>query len=1277
MAGFVRLLWRWAAGAFAALVILSALLVGVFRVLVAQVPEYRAPVGEALSKAIGLQIEIGQLDARWSLGGPEVLFNGVQIFGHECETLISARRGNISLDVFESLLQWRLVWDGVTLDRVQVDVTRDENGEIRILETPLSEMRGRESRALPDGALHLKNSTLVLTDKMDGGLTWVFENVNLDVYHNKGETRFEGDFRPPPEVADRVMFWASQGAKDEPWRAYASLNEFDFGALNRIPGLPDKVPSAGRANLRFWVDIEQRLLSRLTAEFSIDDLALDQQDDGMAAGYDHLSGRVEWDRRPSGWQVLLENLQIVRDGMQSTSERIRIERSVNSTGSDGTFYIDADYLRVQAFYPLVPYISDVAMREKLTIFQPQGEIRDLAVQLTILDDHARGYSLDLEAEVVNVAINTHERIPGIRGLSGTIRSDGRGGRLALASRDVEFEMPWLFREPLAFAEAKGLLVWSNGPEGLTIIGDDFMLSNSDLSLDAGLRIKLPSGGDEGNIDLHATIHNLDMSRVSPYLPVGIMTEGMTGWLDNAIVSGRAPSGRVLIQGPLKGFPYREGQGTFEAGLGARDLELAYARDWPVATGISAEISFVNEGLEAIVSEGSLGGIVVDKVDVRIPDLALGMVDIKGNAHGTLAAAMDYVRDIPLPAQLSGGLSITTVHAGQTDIDVDLLLPIRDLDNRVVDINLDITGGRVTYGQIKDPLEEIEGRLHIDETDVDAQGISARLLGEPVTIDVGPYRDIALRADVRGRLTSSMLVDALGLPLADYLSGASTWTGYAHFPTLESGDEFYIHLQSDLDGMEITLPDPLSKEAAAVKPVVIDFTFPEEHISAWDMSFDEQLLAKMIFVSDAEGLRFDRGTVGGDGQQKGLESDKGLFIKGDFEYFSIDDWLTVDFGGNGDTKVEDFIAGANVRVSTLVAANQQTTDASVQLGKQGSNWRVDLDSEASKGVVLVPFDMSQRASPLVLTMERLILDDDEGDGSDETLDPVLVPPMKIVVEDFSMEGLKLGRLETEVIAIPNGFEIPDIQLIGPTFTISGSMRSVLSTTEDHSQLSLELVAGDVGDTLSFMGFESGVDAKDGKMRTDLEWTGGMPPNLIAVARGTAVMNISDGSLTEVKPGAGRAVGLLSVDALPRRLTLDFRDVFKKGFFFDKLKGDFTIADGTAHTDNLVLRSPAADIGIVGNINLVEQTYDQMALVSGEVGNTLPVVGAVVAGPVIGVGLFVLKEIFKEPLRGAVQIQYHITGPWEDPVVERVAAGDQKSKKNTQISSQPPVPEAGEG
>ncbi len=1268
MAGFVRLVWKWTAGAFAALVILFAVLVGIFRILVAQVPEYRVPVEQAVSGATGLDFQIDALDARWSLGGPEILFNGVQIFGRDGATLVSARRGSLSLDVMQSILAWKPVWDRITLHRVQADVTRNEDGELLVLDTPVADLQSGESGEIPNGSLQLKNSTLVVNDQMEGGTTWVFDDVNLDVTHQDGDIRIGGDFQPPPEVSERVVFWANPTAEADAWRAYASLSDFDFGALERVAGLPEQMPVDGKADLRLWIDLQERLPTRITAEFSVNELRLPEPETDALVGYQYLSGRVEWDRRQSGWEALVENLRMVTEGRENFSQRIRVERSVTTSGSEGTFYVDADYLRLQAFSPLIPYVTDVALREDLVALQPRGEIRDLAVQLSIIDDHPQGFDLELEAEVIGIAVQTRDRSPGVRGLSGKVRSDGRGGRLELDSRDLEVDMPWLFRQPLSFAEAHGLFVWSRSPEGLTIIGDEFGVANPDLAIDGSLKLALPTGGKVGTIDLEAGLRNLDLSRVSPYLPVGIMTEGVKGWLDNAIVSGRVPSADVVVQGPLKGFPWRDGQGRFEIGFGAEDMVLAYADGWPQATEVRADFLFLNEGLSAKVHSGLLGDVPVQTVDARIPDLPVGMLDIEGSAAGELDAILAYARDIPLPPHLHGGLTITRVTEGTGAATVDLLLPLKDLESREVDIKLDIVDGVAYYGEVEDPLTSINGRLDIGVDNMTASEIQAEILGEPVVIDVGDYEGRALRAWVKGPLSVSMLSDAMNLPLQEHLAGESQWDGYLHFPSVDSNESFYIRLESDLEGMEIKLPDPLHKDATGPKPLAIDFRFPEEGIWEWDIRFDEAVHAAVRFRSDQDGVQLDRGTVVGDGLDTGLEADHGLFIKGDFKRFSVDEWLAVDFGGDGTTAVEDIIAGGDIQVGSLIAAEQQTANAAIKLEKQPGAWRIELDSEETKGVITVPFDITLRATPMTLEMERLVLDDDESDGSDKHGDPALVPPMKITASDFQMWGLNLGQLETELIALPNGFEIPEVRITGPTFGFTGTLRSVLGPTEDRSTMSIQMDSEDVGDTLDFMGFESGVDAKQGRLIVNLEWTGGMPPSILASANGTASMNIDKGSLTEVKPGAGRAVGLLSVDALPRRLMLDFRDVFKKGFFFDKLKGDFTVANGTAHTDNLVLRSPAADIGIAGSVNLIERTYDQTAIVSGEVGNTLPVVGAIAAGPVIGAGLFVLKEIFKEPLRGAVQIQYHITGPWEDPVVTQVAASDQDTDRETQISGQ---------
>jgi uncharacterized protein YhdP len=148
----------------------------------------------------------------------------------------------------------------------------------------------------------------------------------------------------------------------------------------------------------------------------------------------------------------------------------------------------------------------------------------------------------------------------------------------------------------------------------------------------------------------------------------------------------------------------------------------------------------------------------------------------------------------------------------------------------------------------------------------------------------------------------------------------------------------------------------------------------------------------------------------------------------------------------------------------------------------------------------------------------------------------------------------------------------------------------------------------------------------------------------------IVKIGSGQLEEVKPGAGRVFGLMSVAALPRRLALDFRDVFGKGFAFDKISSTFTLVDGNAYTCDLALEGPAADIGIVGRAGLVERDYEQIAVVSANFGNALPVAGALVAGPQVAAVLLIFSQIFKKPLKEVSQVYYDLGGTFDEPVVE---------------------------
>jgi len=160
-----------------------------------------------------------------------------------------------------------------------------------------------------------------------------------------------------------------------------------------------------------------------------------------------------------------------------------------------------------------------------------------------------------------------------------------------------------------------------------------------------------------------------------------------------------------------------------------------------------------------------------------------------------------------------------------------------------------------------------------------------------------------------------------------------------------------------------------------------------------------------------------------------------------------------------------------------------------------------------------------------------------------------------------------------------------------------------------------------------------------------------------------MEIEKGRFTDINPSAGRLFGLLSLQTLPRRLSLDFSDLFGKGLAFDKIEGHFNIENGNAYTNNLAMTGPSVNINISGRTGLIEQDYDQTATVTPKVTDSLPVASALF-GPIgagVGAVIFLASEIFHslpEKIDTLLRKQYTITGAWDDPQITKIKRNDEK-------------------
>ncbi len=187
----------------------------------------------------------------------------------------------------------------------------------------------------------------------------------------------------------------------------------------------------------------------------------------------------------------------------------------------------------------------------------------------------------------------------------------------------------------------------------------------------------------------------------------------------------------------------------------------------------------------------------------------------------------------------------------------------------------------------------------------------------------------------------------------------------------------------------------------------------------------------------------------------------------------------------------------------------------------------------------------------------------------------------------------------------------------------------------------------------LGFPGIIDGGQTTADFDAIWPG--PPSSFAMSKletGAITLKVAEGRILEVKPGVGRIFGLLSLSEIPRRLTLDFSDFFQSGLGFNSITGTFGLDNGNAYTSDLVIKSPAADITITGRTGLRAKDYDQEMVVSPHTGATLPLVGAIAAGPVGAAAGLVLQGMLGKPIGKATGSHYKVTGSWEKPDITAV-------------------------
>ena len=1278
-----RYLWKWSAAVFAAVVIVLAALTGVFRLLTPLVPGYRAQVEQWASAAIDHPVQIRSMGAEWGWHGPEVALQGVRILTRDRKRVVVEAEGvELGLSLW-NLLHGELPRPSrIVLVQPRVEVERDAQGVFSIRGLEGAQHGSTDWRSSLKEALG-QSATLVIED---GGVMLfdarrsrpdVFRNVNLEIDNAADSHELSGDVELPQTFGATLEFdlgVEGDAGAPEQWAWHGRFK----GASLQLPVWLSYWPAydgrflSGQTDLDMSAGGRGAVLDMAAVDLKAADVVPAPQafPTSKAGGFDQLQGKVLWSRTAAGWTLSGRRVALRRGALPWPQSDFKLEYSHADEGD--AWAGSASYLKLEDLGVLAGWLpAFVGATDRLQKFSPAGEVSDTAFRL-----QWRGGSLDtwsVSGKFLDLGVQAAEGIPGFAGMDGSLDLNQTGGSITLATRDASVDFTPLFRGPLHVDTLDTDLKFSHDTQGWRVGTGSFSVSNPDASAKGHGSLFFPADGSAPVLDLEATAANANAKNKSAYFPVGIMDKQVVDWLDSAIVAGDVPSGSVSIHGKTSEFPWDHGGGVFDIRFRLLHGELDYANGWPALKDLDADVRFYDQGLEAHAHGGKVLGDDIVDATAGFADLRNGVLLVKGSARGNASAGLEFLRAGPLKERFGDYLNGLTA-SGEGDVDLQLALPVEDLQK------FTLKGGyRLRDASVEpkaDPalrVDQLNGTIAFSGEGFGTDDMAGRILGDPVSIRIHPGPGAHSQATLfsaAGAAEAEPLMRALALK-GDVLSGRASWQLDGRVPNNPGASTagFSATLRSDLEGFAVKLPAPLGKEPDAVQPLSLALKLTSNRSLAFTGVYADAAQARLAFVRAADGWKFERGAVRVGAGAAVLPAAPGFALDGELEEFSWDTWapyLSSGNGGAGGPLLPASLHSVDFNLGRFTGFGQQIDKLHLTVTRAADHWQAAVDSASLAGAITVPFGIDVD-HPLIMDMQRVLLKSPPAATAapvasaqlpSPQYDPRRVPALRLNTRRFQYNDLGLDGVSLRLVPQADGVALEDFKAAGGAFTITGDGTwAVTPAGLAHCGLNADIKSTDVAKSLQSMGYAAAITGDSGEINASLTWQDSPFGNLVSTLAGTMHVKLEDGQLVDVAPGAGRVFGLLSLNALPRRLLLNFSDVFAKGFGYDSIEGDFTLQNGDAYTQDLQLKAPAAKILIVGRTGLGKRDFDEVVTVTANVGATLPVIGAIAGGPVVGAVTFLLSKLLQKPISAAGTTEYHLTGTWENPVLAKVS-GDQK-------------------
>lgn len=1299
-------LTRFVIVASATIAVLVALTIIYLRYwLLPDIEQYHDQITASVSAAIVKPVTIGKIEMDWQGFQPRLDFSDVRFLDAQGQPALVLRRINTTVS-WMSLFAAQLRLDSLEIDQPELLIRRDVHGTVFVGGVQLSREGGDNEQS--DWLLHqsrivVRDALIVWVDEFREAPPLVLQKVNVRIESLFSHHRFALRALLPEELASpldvRGDFHGTSFGELKDWhgKVFTQLDFTDLTAWRQWVDLPKEF-SLGRGALRGWLNVEGGKVTGITADMALYNAKAKLAGDVPEMVLSNLRGRAAWQEVKGGFEVSTQGLALrLQNGIELKPTDFYFRTVKADKEQPASVEVRANQLQFDELAGLAIYLPlDAEMRSGLDAYAPRGRVTGLEVSWQ--GAFQKPDNFNIKGHFSDLAVRQAGKMPGFSGLTMDVDGSDASGRLTINSRKMVVDTPGVMADPLPFATLKGQVSWQHKHGQLSINFNNVTATNDDMAGNVHGSYQAQAG-TRGVLDLTANLTRGDIRKAYRYTPLIALNKQGNDWLKGALQAGHTEDFQLRIKGNLSDFPLDGTKQTlFEISGHAQDAVLEFDKDWPRIENISGSFLIRGNRLEVKSKSATMAGARLQNVSVVLPDMMSKdlSLDINGEAVAASNMLLQFIQKSPVRGYIDGFTDGMRA-SGNGRLDLSVRLPLRGSNPVKVAGTVTVKDNDIDLGQGVPLLRNTHGALSFTESGMQAKGIITEILGGAATINMETGEGGAVHATAQGHLNLDIMRKRQPNPLLDHLHGGAAWDADLSVKNKSA----QVIINSDLQGIGSTLPQPFAKPANEImplrverKPVLQTLRGTGTREAAAVMPADQFTinanLGKLLYANLVGGFEggssvIDSGTITfGEPvtppvtrkAKRSRRTKAGVRLVGTLPELSMQGWGGLT-GGDGKSTLEIPITGANLDIERLTGFGQNIEALHVDASRRGDGYAAQLSSNAVNGeVVWQPhgFETGGKLSAHLSNLHWQQLDDKQVPAQPlpseqtnviepaEVLRPENLPALDFAIEDLQIKNNQIGRFE--LVGHPDGkdWRLRRLNITNPDGSLTGDGIWSDKAGQMQTQVNLVLDISDAGKILGRSGYPNTVKGGSGRLTAKLSWAGTPDEFSNSVLNGTLKLDTSKGQFLKMNSGAGKLLSVLSLQDLPKHISLGFTDVFSEGFQFDNINGNATIKDGVIETQDFHMDGSSAKVTLKGSVDLNKETQDLRVKVFPTLGDSVSMIGVFVISPAVGIGSLIANKILGNPLDKLVSFEYNVSGTWSNPNVVKVVRFPAPAKQN---------------